>query len=361
MKTTRLTGRSYVRPAVVGAGRLPARTTRTSLRSVRPDRATAPRLTRRAALTTLALPVVGSLSGCLSPDWRSTGTSSFTIATGNRGGVFDRYGEALSTVLSSQLSGMTATARPTDASVENIRLVADGECDLGFSLGDTASDAVRGSGAFTEPVEVVALARTYDSFTHLVVRADSDISTVADLRRQRVGLGAEGSGTRIVAQRILRQSGLALRDVEVASESLEASAEALRAGDLAAFFFVSGLPNGAVLSLTEDVPVRLVELDGLVDAMVRSYGPEYVRGPIPASTYDLPGGVDTVSVKNYLVAPPGMSEDLAYAVTRVMFEAQDEIDRLAPGVRQPALGAAIFTSPLDLHPGAVRYYRERRP
>lgn len=333
------------------------------MRTVRDDRAPTPRLSRRGALTALAAPVavplLGSLGGCLAEDWRSTGASSFTIATGNRGGVFDRYGEALSTVLSRQLGGLSATARPTDASVENIRLVADGECDLGLSLGDTASDAVRGTGTFAEPVEVVALARTYDSFTHLVVRADSGISTVAELRGRRVGLGAAGSGTRVVARRILHQSGLTLSDVEVASESLEASAEALRAGDLAAFFFVSGLPNGAVLSLAEDVPVRLVELDGLVDAMVSGYGPEYVRGPIPASTYDLAGGVDTVSVKNYLVAAADMGDDLAYAVTRVMFEAQDEIDRLAPGVRQPTLGAAIFTTPLPLHAGAVRYFRER--
>lgn len=322
------------------------------------------RPTRRRALGALAVPfavpVASALSGCLAQDWRSTGTTSFTIATGNRGGVFSRYGEALSTVLTRRLPGLTATPRPTDASVENIRLVADGDCDLGFSLGDTASDAVRGTGIFTEPADVVALARTYDSFTHLVVRADSGVRTVADLRDQRVGLGAPGSGTRVIARRILRQSGLALTDVEVASESLEESADALRAGDLDAFFFVSGLPNEAVLMLTQEVPVRLIELDSMVEVMVSSYGPEYVRGPIPASTYGLSEGVETVSVKNYLVAAPRMSEDLAYAVTRVIFEAQDEIDRLAPGVRQPALGAAIFTSPLALHPGAVRYFRERR-
>ncbi|MCY7401846.1 MAG: TAXI family TRAP transporter solute-binding subunit [Nocardioides sp.] len=331
---------------------------------MRNDKVPAPRLSRRRALVTLAAPLAaslsGSMAGCLSPDWRSTGTSTFTIATGNRGGVFNRYGEALGAVLTERLDGLTARARATDASVANIRLVADGGCDLGFSLGDTASDAVRGSGPFSRPTKIVALARTYDSFTHLVVRVDSGLSTVADLRGKRVGLGAPGSGTRFVAQRILRQSGLALTDVEVASESLEASADALRAGDLAAFFFVSGLPNEAVRSLTRDVPVRLVELDGVVDAMVSAYGPEYVRGPIPASTYDLAEGVETVSVKNYLVATPDMSDDLAYAVTRVMFEAQDEIQRRAPGVRQPALGAAIFTSPLDLHPGAVRYFREGR-
>jgi len=94
---------------------------------------------------------------------------------------------------------------------------------------------------------------------------------------------------------------------------------------------------------------------------VETYGLEYGPGPVPASAYDLPGAARTVSVKNHVLADPRMPDDLAYAVTRVMFEAQDEIDRLAPGVRQPSLGAAIFTSPVPLHPGAVRYYRQAQP
>lgn len=327
---------------------------------------TPPRLSRRRALALLAAPLAGAAaggaSGCLAPDWENTGATSFTIATGNPGGVFSRYGDALATVLGRRLTGMRAGVRATDASVENIRLVADGACDLGFSLGDTAADAVRGSGAFAGPVAgVVALARIYDSFTHLVVRADSGLGTLADLRGRRVGLGAPGSGTRVVARRLLLRDGLSPGDLRVDSGSLEEAAAALRTGDLDAFFFVSGLPNEAVAALARDVPLRLVELGDAVDDMVSAYGPEYVRGPVPAATYDLPEGVQTVSVKNYLVVSAAMPDDLAYAVTRLIFEAQGEVERLAPGVRQPTLGAAIFTSPLALHPGAVRYFREQRP
>jgi TRAP transporter TAXI family solute receptor len=312
----------------------------------------------------LALPVLAATlatSGCLGPDWNQLPEGTrLRLATGNRGGVFDRYGEALATVLGRRLVNVTTTARPTDASVENVRLVASGRAELGFSLADTAADAVRGSGTFDRPRRVTALARTYDSFVQLVVRADGGIRDLRDLRGGRVGLGAPGSGTRVLARRILRQAGLGLADIQVASETLEQSADSLRAGRIAAFFFVSGVPNSAVTALAADTDIRLVALERWVNGMVDTYGPEYVPGPIPASTYDVPG-IETVSVKNYVVADPRMSDDLAYAVTRVMFEAQDQIDALAPGVRQPSLGAAIFTSPLDLHPGALRYYRESQP
>ena len=50
--------------------------------------------------TLLALPVALAAGGCLGPDWDELPDGTrMTLATGNRGGVFDRYGEALATVL----------------------------------------------------------------------------------------------------------------------------------------------------------------------------------------------------------------------------------------------------------------------
>jgi len=304
----------------------------------------------------LPLPVVAA--GCLGPAWEDLPPGRFTIATGNSGGVFDRYGRALAEVLQARLPALRVDTRPTDASVANVGLVARGTCQIGLSLADTAADAVRGSGGFHTPYDLRALARTYDSFVHLVVRGDSPIRDVADLRGRRVGLGAAASGTRVLATRILRRAGLRTRDLRATDQSLEASARALRAGRLDAFFFVSGIPNYAVAALASRVTVRLVDLDRWVPSMVAAHGPEYVVGPIPASTYGLAEGVDTLSVKNYVLADPALPEDLAYAVTRVLFEGQDDVDRIAPGVPQPVAAAATFTSPVDLHPGALRYYRE---
>jgi len=316
-----------------------------------------PRLGRRALLHVPLLAALGA-TGCVGRGWAQLPPSTFTIATGNSGGVFDRYGEALATVLRQRLPALTVETRPTDASVANVELVADGDCQIGLSLADTAADAVRGSGTFRRPYELSALARTYDSYVHLVVRADSRIDDVTELRGRRVALGATASGTRVLAARILRQAGIGLTDLHATGQPLEQSAQALRAGRLDAFFFVSGIPNSAVAELASAIPIRLVELDRWVPGMVETHGPDYVRGPIPASTYDLPGAVDTLSVKNFVLADPQLSEELAYAVTRVIFENQDDIDRIAPGVPQPVAAAAPFTSPVALQPGAVRYYRE---
>lgn len=320
-------------------------------------------LTSRRALLAgaVGVPLATALGGCVGRSWDELPGTRLSIATGNRGGVFDRYGSALATVLEERLDGVAATTHHTNASLINLREVAQGKSDIGFALGDAAADAVRGTGPFEDPIELVALTRTYDSFVHLVVTADSPVKEVADLRGRRVGLGSRGSGTRLVAGRILAAAGIASDDVTGTDHSLEQAADGLRRGQLDAFFFVSGIPNAVVARLSGSVPIRLLDLGALVPQLTEAYGPEYTVGPVPTSSYGLPRAVDTVSVKNHLVVHPDLDVDLAYAVTRVMFEAQDRVDRISPQVRQPNLGAAIFTSPLPLHPGAERYYRELRP
>lgn len=319
---------------------------------------TAPRPPARRSLLALGLaaPLLGS---CGRRSWDEFSSTRLTIATGNAGGVFHRYGEALADVYADRLAGVTVRTRGTNASVDNVREVSERVSDIGFTLADVAVDARLGRGAWSEPVDIAALARAYDSFVHLVVRADSGLRALSDLRGQRVSLGATGSGTRGIAWRVVRAAGLT-DDVDPVAETLQRSADGLADGTLDAFFFVSGLPNTAVLRLSEEVPIRLVPLGDIAPRLARDHGSEFSRSSIPASTYDLDRAVDTVSVKNHVLVRPDFDEDLAYGLTRVMFEAQPAIDALARGLRQPNVGTAIYTAPLPLHPGAVRYYREQR-
>lgn len=314
--------------------------------------------TRRSVLALgAALPVLG---GCGRRSWAEFPDTRLTIATGNPGGVFHRYGEALAEVFADRLSGLRVRTRGTNASVDNVREISQDVSDIGFTLADVAVDAHLGRGTWRAPVDIAALARAYDSFVHLVVRADSELTTLEDLRGRRVSLGATGSGTRGIAWRVVRAAGLDTGDVEQVAETLQRSADGLADGTLDAFFFVSGLPNTAVLRLSEEVPIRLVPLGHVAPRLVRDHGSEFSRSSIPASTYALDRAVDTVSVKNHILVRPDLDEDLAYGVARVIFEHQPAVDRIARGLRQPNVGTAIYTSPLPLHPGAVRYYRERR-
>jgi TRAP-type uncharacterized transport system substrate-binding protein len=73
--------------------------------------------------------------------------------------------------------------------------------------------------------------------------------------------------------------------------------------------------------------------------------------------YGLASAVTTVSVPNYLVVRRDFDAETAYRLTRLLFRCP-EIQRAHPEAARLDIRAAIATYPLDLHPGAARWYRE---
>src|SRR5437763_13656126 len=100
------------------------------------------------------------------------------------------------------------TVQTSPASEQNLRLVAAGTAEIGFTTADAASDAYTGAAPFSAPLPVQALGRIYENYLHLVVRVDRGINDVAELRGRRVSVGAPASGTELFATRLLPLAGL---------------------------------------------------------------------------------------------------------------------------------------------------------
>jgi TRAP transporter TAXI family solute receptor len=276
------------------------------------------------------------------------------IATGGQGAVYYAYGQGLAHAAREHLPGAEPEVLATAASVENLRLVADGKADVAFALADSAALAFAGRPPFTRREPVVALARLYENYTHLVVAAGSDIRDVRGLRGRVVSVGAAASGTELIATRLLTTAGVR---VSVRRLPVTDSAAALKSGRIDAFFFSGGLPTGTIAELAQAMPIRLIDLGDYVKRLGERYQAFYEERSIPASTYGLTGPVRTIGVPNYLVVNRAMPADRAYALTRMLFEQKDALARAHPEALHLNLRAAISTDPLPLHPGAVRYYR----
>lgn len=317
------------------------------------------RLVHGVGAGTLVLVLV---QACVGADAVRVPEGGLRIATGGPGGVYRAYGEGLATVVEDGLPGAEAEAQPTAASIDNLRRIADGRADVGFTLADSAALAIRGEPPFAEPQPVAALARIYDNLTHLVVRADGGITDIGDLKGRTVSTGDPGSGTELVALRLLETARIDVdRDLAVRSSlGVEASAGELRSGRLDAFFWSGGLPTAAVADLATRTEIRLVDLSALVAPLRQRHGEFYAERSIPASTYALPRPVATIGVPNYVVASAAMEVDLAYALTRFLFDEEAALSRAHPEAGRVNRRSAIATFPVPLHPGAVRYDRETK-
>jgi hypothetical protein len=322
-----------------------------------------PRHTRARATIALACLVCGCDPQQLA---RRGGTTRLSIATGGTGGVYYPYGGGLAKVISENLPGVEATAEVTAASVDNLKLLRDGKSDIAFTLADTLDDAKKGQGSFAGfgPVPARALAVLYSNYTHLVTLGGTRIETIADLAGRTVSLGAPGSGTEIIARRILQVSGVD-PDSGIRRQNLSvgASVDALKDGKIDAFFWSGGLPTAAILDLahTPGVALRLLASDQSLPALQRTYGPSlYFPLTIPEATYaGVAHDVAVVGVANLLVVHERMADSLAYDITRLLFEKQADLARVHPEALRLSLKTAVAGSPAPFHPGARRYYAEK--
>jgi uncharacterized protein len=280
-----------------------------------------------------------------------------TIATGNATGVYFALGGALAQLISDN-SRLRATAAETGASVQNIEQLVAGDYDIAFSLADTAADAVAGTGAFDgRPADVRALTNLYPNYTHVIVRADSGIGTVADMRGKRISTGSPKSGTEVIANRVLQAAGLnPSTDVQAQRLDLTKTVDGMKDGSIDGLFWSGGLPTGGITDLTTSLrdQVRFVDITPQLDAMKR-INPVYERGSIPAAIYQIPGAdVPTIVVPNVLLVREDFPAGNACAITKLIFDRKAELEQVHAAARDIRLATAKDTGPVPLHPGAAK-------
>ncbi|PZG14155.1 TRAP transporter substrate-binding protein [Micromonospora craterilacus] len=233
--------------------------------------------------------------------------------------------------------------------------------EIAFSLVDTAADASAGRGAFAgQPQPVRALARVYSNYTHVIVRADAAITSVAALHGKRVSTGSPKSGTDVIAGRLLTAAGLdPERDVRRARLSLPETVARMRAGTLDAMFFSGGLPTPGIADLLTSAPGRfaLLPVADLIEPLGAAHGSVYTTAELPRDTYDTPAGTPTVTVANVILVSADMPDQLAYDLTRLLFTYQADLAAVHPEARNFDRQSAAGTDPIPLHPGAARYYQ----
>jgi len=303
-----------------------------------------------------ASPAPSAAAATASPDF--TG-KTLNIVTGGTGGVYIVLGAGLADVLSKKMK-ISASAQQTTASVDNMKFIGQGKADVAFTLADTAFDAVKGNAPFTEKVDAQAIAVIYGNYTHIVVKADSGINSVADLKGKRVSVGAAGSGTETIANRVLESFGLdANKDIQRERLAAADSANGLRDNKLDAFFFSGGLPVGAVADLANAVNIKLLSDNDAIKKMSDKYGPFYVPVKVPAGTYKGVAETTVSGVQNLLVVNSKFDAAFVRAILTTMFDNKADLEIIHAAAKEMKLDTASVGSPIPFHPGAIDFYKSK--
>jgi uncharacterized protein len=287
-----------------------------------------------------------------------------SITTGGTGGVYYPLGGGMANILSKYVPGLQATAEVTGGSVDNLKLLNSGKSEVAFTMVDAAWDAKQGVDKFKDSkFEPRTLMVLYPNRMHVVTIEGTGINKLADLKGKRVSTGSAGSGTEIMAMRILEAVGIdGHKDLKQERLGVAESVNAIKDRKIDAFFWVGGVPTAAVtdLATTPGVKLKLIDHAEAVDGMNKKYGPLYVKASIAQSSYqgmDKPN--ENIDVWNILVASDKMSDKMAYDIVKTLYEKKAELVAVHKEAMNIDLKYQKVGSPLPYHPGAKKYFEEQ--
>ncbi|MEU2717286.1 TAXI family TRAP transporter solute-binding subunit [Streptomyces sp. NPDC007205] len=327
-----------------------------------------PRIGRRRALpaAVAGAVVLGLLLWWLLPLGERPPSGTIVFSTGTPRGVYQEYGERLRAEFAKDMPDLKVKLLNSAGSQENVQRVATGKADFTIAAADAVEayqlDQGRGAGRLR------GVARLYDDYVQLVVRSDSDIRSIADLRHRRVATGLPDSGVRLIAERVLKAAGIDPRkDITPVADGIDTGPDRLAQHKIDAFFWSGGLPTKGLVTLAKKSGFKFVPIEG--DLVTKLHGEgqaaRYYRATnIPESAYpsvQQGSEIPTIAVSNVLMTRTDVDPRLTEWVTRTVIKSRDGIGAHVHSAQLVDLRTAIYTDPLPLQEGARRYYRSMKP
>ena len=313
----------------------------------------------RACVLALLTAAIGS-AGCADTPAASRPVTRIRLSSGLPGAGFHPLGTGLAQGYARHLADVTVELQESPGSVRNVQAVHRGSADVALAFADVAYIAYVGKLA-EEPVpfdRLRGIAVLQLTPLHLLVRRGAGISSVTDLRGKRVGTGPPGSGTALTSGILLRAYGLRGPDVLAETLPFNEAAHRLVAGTLDAAFVNGDYPADSVTVATR-AGATLLRVEGPNVARLRREYPFLRRTSIPGGTYPSHSApVPTIGVDTLLICRADLDEQTVYKLTKGLFDVLPELSSQRAALQSMDIDRAPAT-PIPLHRGAARYYRER--
>ena len=283
------------------------------------------------------------------------------ILTGGTSGVYYPLGVGISKIYAEKIKDSKVQVQATKASVENLNLLQDGKGEIAFVLGDSvkfawAGDAEAGFKGKLDKLRLIGA--IYPNYIQIVASKESNIKTLADLKGKRISVGAAKSGTELNSRAIFAAAGMSYKDLaKVEYLPYAESVELIKNRQLDATLQSAGIGVASLKDLANSVEIVVVTVPASV---VKKMGAPFVSGKIPANTYKgQTTDVTTAAVINYLVTRKDVSDATAYQMTKLFYENLPALVASHAAAKDITLKDAAKNSPIPLHPGAIKFYKEK--
>lgn len=291
-------------------------------------------------------------------------TTHVTVGTASVGGMNYPLGIAMATLWNSNIKDVKAVAIATGGSVNNIDMLRTKDIEVAVCRAVEAYRAFNGIEKYKEKMPWIRSLTGGVMFDakQVAARKESGIKSIADFKGKRIAVGPLGSGGEVDSREILKAYGLTFDDI---------TPEYVEAGQ-AVDMMADGLIDGAILGLTPGASavaelmvsgkVVLLPISDEAFANLKKINQWIQRRTIPANLYTnqdyevLTAG----DPADLIVCREDLPEDLAYQMTKTLYENVDNITAVAAALSQfgPKLVEPEKDMMIPYHPGAVKYFKE---
>jgi len=273
-----------------------------------------------------------------------------TIASGSKDGAYMAFAKQYKSALNQQ--GITATIIETAGSIENINKLKNGEADIAFIQGGLASGSNIGKNSNIENIE--ALSSVYLEPLWVFIRAESQTTSLLDLKGKSLSIGQKGSGTAAISEKLLHDTGV-LSDSTIHNITAAEGIKNIESGASDALFIVSGWKSPTIQKLLHNPKLKLMHFKR-ADAYTKLY-PFLSKVTIPEGVVDISrnipdSNIDILSPTAMLVANKEFHPALQNLLTHTAFKIHQNKSFLAKDNSFPTLNYID----IPISEEAKRYY-----
>jgi len=312
--------------------------------------------------------LLGSLLSCT--DGLST-NRPYILTTATTGGTYYPVGVAIATITKSKLQpveGISLAAISSAGSLENIKLLRDNQAQFALLQGPFSAWAWKGEGPISKPqTHLRSICALWQNVEHFVLLTEYiKEGTLADLDTldgERFVLGARNSGAEKTGAFILDQLGIDYKNkFDLAYMGYGATANAIQDGNIVGMNIPAGAPVSAITrayaALGDDITLL-----SFTEEQLHKINSKYALWDfyeLPANTYpNQSKAVRSIASPNVLAVRADVPEEVVYQITKTIWENLASLRDIHAATKDMSLEIALKGIGAPLHPGAIRYFREK--
>ena len=318
---------------------------------------------KRIITTAIVFLFVMGIAGATSPNIASAGSKRLlSIATASTGGSWYPAGGAVGSLITKYIPNTEASAHPSAASRENIRLLQEKKTDLAMVMPDVAFFAQTGTDMYQgkTPAHIKGLFSFWGIDLLIIARADTDIHKIEDLKGHKVGFGPPGSGSETMSKKILAEYGITYKDLKPQFISATEQSQALKDKSLDAAMYTIGTPASTFVDLCTLTKCRIIPIkQDMMEKIIKKY-PYYSPSVIPANAYpQIKKDNPALKWVGIIVTYEDLDSDLAYKIVKTVCKDHlDEFKQCHAQAKKLTTEGMSKGMSIPWHPGAARFWKE---